>query len=208
MIECVINGSLDENCYILYNDESDDCILIDPGSEAPLIDATLKEMKKTAKYVLITHGHFDHIGAAKFFQDRGARVFVHKDDAKRMEYDRVAVMLGCHNVEWLKADETLEDGQILNLLGYEIEVIHTPGHSKGGVCYIIDSEKCIFSGDTIFFRSYGRYDFPDGSQQELISSFRKIFALEGREDYIIYPGHGISTTLGDEKKYNMINGSL
>ena len=207
MIDYVMTGDLDENSYMITRDGCDDCILIDPGMDAKKVQEMCDRAHKTPKYVLLTHGHFDHIGSAKYFQDRGAKVYVHVDDAERLKYDRMAVMFG-YSVQWLKADELLHDGDVLNILGYVIKVMHTPGHSRGSCVYIIDELSSIFSGDTIFFHSYGRTDFPGGEHRALIDSMRRLFALDGMDDYRIYAGHGISTTLGDEKKYNMINMEL
>lgn len=203
MIKELTVGSLEENCYILYNDKSNECIVIDPGDEYERIVAECKKVNKRPSYVLLTHGHFDHIGACKKLRDNGAKIYIHKADANKLHGDRVAELFG-FKYDYCDADALLDGGETLTLAGFNIDVIHTPGHSGGSVCYKVESEGIIFVGDTVFFRSYGRFDFPDGSYTELYDSIvNKLFKI-GERDYILYCGHGISTMMNDEKKYNPI----
>ena len=152
------------------------------------------------RYILLTHGHFDHISGVKALkEDFGGDVVIHREDAGCL-YDKSKSLASKfffpqHDVT---ADVLVDDGQRLPFGEGEIEVIHTPGHTKGSVCYTI--EDIMLSGDTLFKSSIGRTDFPGGSFEEIKASLKKLAALE--KNYTVYPGHDVSTTLEREKKYN------
>ncbi|MCX4366682.1 MAG: MBL fold metallo-hydrolase [Clostridia bacterium] len=203
MIEKIIIGELGTNCYILYNDEYNECILIDPANDYDAIIDKCNAIGKIPKYILLTHGHFDHVGACgKLKENNGAKIYISEKDADTDTQRSIAGSLG-FDFDCFVPDGYVSDGDILTLIGFEIKVIATPGHSQGSVCYIIESEKTIFAGDTIMYLSYGRYDFIGGNYSEIKDSIiNKLFTLDG--DYRLLSGHGRETSLSFERKYNMI----
>ena len=148
--------------------------------------------------ILLTHGHFDHIGAALDIKaEYGIKIYAHEDEKDVLTSDaNVASMMGMRLC--VDADEYVRDRQTLLFGGVKYEVIHTPGHTKGGCCYYVASDKVLFSGDTMFCQSYGRTDFPTGSYSELINSItQKLLKLD--DDVIMYPGHNEETKIGYER---------
>ncbi|MDR1630002.1 MAG: MBL fold metallo-hydrolase [Oscillospiraceae bacterium] len=195
-------GELQANSYILTHGPSGETALIDCGECTPQLVSELEKCGlEKIKYILLTHGHFDHIfGVPDVKRLTGVPVMVHKDDADCLfdENRSLAHRYFPGEQELFRADRLLEDGDVLSLGGQEIRVLHTPGHSKGSVCYVCGN--LIFSGDTLFSRTVGRTDFPGGSVDELGQSVKKLFALPG--DYIVYPGHHRLTTMETERKTN------
>ncbi len=190
------------NCYIVYNNDTMEGIIIDPAANPDAIDSCVKELGVNIKAILLTHGHFDHIGAAdelkKLYQ---VKVYAHEAEAEITENGMLNLSAMFETGDSVKVDEKLHDGDTFNLCGFDIELIHTPGHTKGSSCYIInDGERDrLFSGDTIFCGSYGRTDFPTGDMRQLIDSIlNKLLVLD--EDLEVYSGHGEQTYIGDEKK--------
>lgn len=195
----VITGALEVNSYFLTNDGVN-AILIDCGDDYNLIKNTEMELGLKVKAILLTHAHFDHSGCAKRLQDDGASIYISKLDAPKLKStDNLAFHFGM-KFEELTADYTFFDGDVLNVLGIEIKVIATPGHTDGSVCFIIDNK--LYSGDTLFKLSFGRTDFPTGSIKDLVSSIKKLFNDYG--GYAVYTGHGDFTSIDYEKKYNPI----
>lgn len=196
-------GPVAANCYIVKDTESGEAFAVDPGEFDLRVDRVLREEGiKELKYILLTHGHFDHInGADKLRSKFGGKIAVHELDANclRDPQESRGALFGIPSPSF-EADIILRDGDRLPLGNGEIEVIHTPGHTVGSVCYKADS--CIFSGDTLFHLSWGRTDFPGGSDFQLINSMRKLKAIEG--DYKVYPGHEDTTALEYEKMHNPI----
>lgn len=165
-------------------------------------DSILIELKKneaTLKYVLLTHGHFDHIGGLNDLPE-GVKVLMHESDIEWVnEVNTYLPMIGMPSMDIPKIDEYIKDGDVLKLGDLEIKVIHTPGHTQGGVCFYVDEK--LFSGDTIFRESVGRCDLPGGNFDQIVKSIeQKIFTLP--ENTTIYPGHGKNTTVGWEKEHN------
>lgn len=198
MIEIIIikPSMFAANTYIVYDKETLDAVIIDAGGKFDYIKKEIEALKLNVRGLLITHGHFDHIWVAKALQDYGLKVYIHKDDAEKLQINNYFNLK--RSFPRLNADILLEE-MALELGSIKIKVIHTPGHSKGGVCYVID--KAIFSGDTLFYMEIGRSDFPDGSEPQLVNSIKnKLFTL--KSDYAIYPGHGDTTTLFFEMENN------
>ena len=191
------------NCYLVKDDSTGESLLIDPGSYGERQKDFIKAQGvENLKYILLTHGHFDHmIGVERFRKAFGGEVVVHGNDA-----DKLSSALGSLYSRFEReipfasatADIRVKDGDSLPFGGYEIEVIHTPGHTKGGVCYKIGD--CLFTGDTLFRGSVGRTDFPDSDEFEMLESLIKLDRLEN--DYKIYPGHELTSTLSYEKQTN------
>lgn len=198
-VESFITSPIGTNTYLVS--ENGRGILIDVGSDGE--DLYLYALKEgiSIEAVLLTHGHFDHANGCAELQQKGIKIYIHEADAEKLyTYKGMAAFAGV-KLNAFKADEFVTDGEILHFIGKEIKVIHTPGHSKGSVCYVIDDS--VFCGDTLFCGSYGRYDFYDGDLNELKNSAKKIFSLNG--DYKLYPGHGEFSTLDEERKTNPIN---
>ncbi|HPF86876.1 MAG TPA: MBL fold metallo-hydrolase [Candidatus Limiplasma sp.] len=187
-------GSYDMNCYLAENPDTHELLIVDPGDDAPRIIEAVGDCKPVA--VLITHGHFDHIGAVDgVCEHYQIPMYIHALDAPKLTDPvlNVSRQFDC-NVVVHTAPVPVEDGQVLSLGGMEITVMHTPGHSKGGVCYLLPDNQGVFCGDTLFHQGYGRYDFADGSFAELKQSLRKLFQLHPQR--IAYPGHGSTTVAG------------
>ncbi|MCL2751288.1 MAG: MBL fold metallo-hydrolase [Firmicutes bacterium] len=188
LIKLVI-GRLQNNCYIL-NGDGRDAVIVDPSGQYPLIAETLDKRGLSPAHVMLTHGHFDHTGAARKLQAAGARIYLHPADL-----DKINAWPG--KSEPFAPDIYLEDGQILKLAGLEIEVIHTPGHTGGGVCFLVGGT--LFSGDTLFRGDVGRTDLPSGDYGQLVKSIReRLFALPS--DTRVLPGHEEETTVGEASK--------
>ncbi|MEK7813160.1 MAG: MBL fold metallo-hydrolase [Candidatus Desantisbacteria bacterium] len=191
-------GELRANCYIIAQENTSECVIIDPGGDGERILRLLKEKGLNPVYIINTHGHIDHIKANSFIaKQTGAKILIHQNDA-RMLHDPISNLssfLG--NFETTpQADSVLKDGEILNVSGIIIEVLHTPGHTQGGICLKICN--CVFTGDTLFAQGVGRTDFPGGSHKTLIESInKKLMVLD--DETIIYPGHGESSTIGRER---------
>ena len=191
-------GLLGVNSYFLVNEQTKNAILIDGGESYKTIKKTQADLGVKVTALLLTHAHFDHAGNAKALQDDGVKVYVSKLDAPKLKNSlNLASDFGRH-FDYLDADFTFTDGQVLQIEGITIKVIATPGHTDGSVTFLVDN--MLFTGDTLFLQSIGRTDFPTGDRDTLINSVKKLFALEG--DYNVYPGHQDFTTLEHERKNN------
>lgn len=198
-------GCLDTNTYVVINDNEG--FVVDPADSCEEIYDIFVKNKAKLSAVLLTHGHFDHIGgvsklcAISSQNFDNAKILIHKDDAKIIDsYKNLGFAKGIH-VEEFTPDILLSGGERLNIAGLDVRVVHTPGHTEGGVCYIVENK--IFVGDTIFFNSYGRTDLPGGNEKVLKNSIvNKIFRLDG--NYTLLPGHGEPTTLDFERINNPI----
>lgn len=191
------SGPLRVNTYFLVG-ENNRAIVIDSGENYKKVKQVENEYGFKIEAVLLTHSHFDHAGNAKKLQDDGAKIYVSEKDAKKLlNDDNLSKDFG-REFMYLTADYTFNDGEELNLFGIKIKVIATPGHTDGSVCFLV--ENMLFTGDTLFLESVGRTDFKSGNRRELVSSVRKLFALNG--DYTVYPGHEEFTTLSHEREFN------
>ncbi|MBQ2865032.1 MAG: MBL fold metallo-hydrolase [Clostridia bacterium] len=199
-IKTVIVGLLQTNCYIIEDEVSAKCAVIDPGGNFDRISEALEG--RMPEYIILTHGHFDHLlAAARLQRETGAKVLVHKLDEGMMQEKYVknsGYFRG--NFDAPKADGYLTDGMTIELGQLKLTVLNTPGHSKGS-CVIICGD-CIFSGDTLFYESWGRCDLDGGDDNEMLQSLRRIGKLDG--EYTVYPGHGESTLLSHERQYNYL----
>lgn len=194
-------GALQTNCYIVYDEKTKDTAVIDPGANFTKIKSYIETNELNIKYIIITHAHGDHIGALKELKDySNATVCIHKEDNEMLKSKgrNLSGMMGGTGIE-MTADKFLEDGEILEIGDTKLKIIHTPGHSRGGISIYCD--RVLFSGDTLFQDSVGRTDLYGGSMTELIKSIReKLFILP--DDTRVYPGHGPSTTILHEKQEN------
>ena len=182
-------GMYQTNTYIIHEENSKSCCVIDPGYQANTILEKLDSLGLTLDAILLTHGHFDHVGAVKdLAADTDCRVFLCADDA---------LLPPMFTAGKLYYTDTYTEGSILNIAGLYIHVLHTPGHTPGSVCLLVDD--VIFSGDTLFEGSCGRTDI-GGDWATIQKSLKRLAAMEA--DFTVYPGHGGSTTLAQEKRYN------
>ena len=194
-------GPLGVNCYVLQDDFSDAGLVIDPGGNAEELLQYLKQEHISLQTIVNTHGHGDHIGADdRLRQATGARLLIHAADAPMLADARanLSAYMG-FTVQAAPADAFLQDGETLQVGHMSFTVLHTPGHSPGGICLF--GEGVLFSGDSLFAESIGRCDFPGASETELVAALqKKILPLP--DDVKVYPGHGPGTTIGLERQHN------
>ncbi|HBO84190.1 MAG: MBL fold metallo-hydrolase [Deltaproteobacteria bacterium GWC2_42_11] len=201
ILEQLVVGPLDVNCYLVGDDIIKDAVCIDPGGDADVIYGAIKKVGLQIRYIINTHGHFDHTGGNELLKQKtGASIAIHKDDVSLFdEAASHATFFGISSETPPKPDMFLNEGDIIRVGRLEIKVIHTPGHTKGGVSLFLDN--VLFTGDTLFAGSVGRTDFPGGSLEQLISSIKNKLLPLG-DSVVVYPGHGPTTTIGKEKKHN------
>ncbi|MEE1137484.1 MAG: MBL fold metallo-hydrolase [Acutalibacteraceae bacterium] len=191
------------NCYLLVDEKTGEAAIVDPAWYVDEFNDILEKSNAKLKYIMLTHGHFDHIfGVHGLREATGAKVVIHFKDAEHLTDPKKSLAEGNMPEPQIpvSADVLLKEGDVITLGDEEIKVMSTPGHTMGSVCYIIESEKTIISGDTLFCMTAGRTDFPDGSDELMIKSLKRLIALEG--DYRVLPGHNRETTLESERKRN------
>lgn len=201
-IEYARVGILGTNFYVITDEETGISAVVDPGADFSELEEYVKG--KNIKYILITHAHYDHLfGTAEMKRQTGALAVVGKDDEENMwNIEKCNAGMNFRVLqEPTEAEIVVKDGDELNVGNIKIKVIETPGHSHGSVCYVLTEEKVIFSGDTLFYHTVGRYDFPESSPEKMAGSLEKLVALDG--DYKVFPGHGQFTTLDEERKNNL-----
>jgi len=190
---------LSSNCYIIG--DSGEGVIIDPGADSSEILKAVEEMGLKIKYIILTHAHLDHICSMDEVREKtGAKVMVHRDDAEALTNSKFnGSMLFGLNKTFKPADILLNDGDIVNIGQLKLEIIHTPGHTPGGIC--IKTENYVFTGDTLFRMSVGRTDLGNGDYDDLMNSLnQKLMKLDG--ETVVYPGHGTSSTIEYEKMNN------
>lgn len=190
IIHPLVMGAYQTNCYIIHEQHSSSCCVIDPGYNPETILDTLDALGLTLEAILLTHGHFDHVGAVRdLAADTGCQVYICAEDLALPQQLTAGV---------LYHTQTYAEGTRLHLAGLDITVLQTPGHTPGSVCLVAGT--LLLSGDTLFAGSCGRTDFPGGSWQQMLASLKKLAQLEG--DYTVLPGHGGATTLQTERDTN------
>ncbi len=200
MLKAFTVGPMEANCYILYNPDKREGLIIDPGAEGSRLIKFIKQEKISINYIINTHGHPDHIGAnRKIKEHTNAPILIHQYDAPMLtKSESVLSLIFPLESSSPPADTFIKDGDLIKCAGMKLKVLHTPGHTPGGISLLIDDS--IFTGDTLFSGSIGRSDLPGGSQEVLLNSIKKILSLD--ENLIIYPGHGPSTTVSEELHSN------
>ena len=183
-------GAYQTNCYMIWAEESNKCVVIDPGYDADTVLDQAKKQGKTIEAILLTHGHFDHVGAVRdIAAETDCAVYICPEDLSMPPQLTAGPLYYTH---------TYGEGDVLQLAGLSIRVIQTPGHTRGSVCLITGD--AMFSGDTLFEGSCGRTDLPGGDWAVILQSLKRLKQMT--KDYKVYPGHGCATTLADEQKYN------
>lgn len=202
MVRQLLLGPIQTNCYLIYDDQTRETIVIDPADNAGRIQSVVEENGLKPVVIFLTHGHFDHIGAVSALKQLySIPVCCYEQEEDVMENPERNVSLMFGNPLSLKADKTVADREILHYLGRDITVLHTPGHTKGSCCFYFEADHFLMSGDTLFAESVGRTDFPTGNMGTLVHSIQDIlFRLP--DETVVYPGHNEGTTIGHEKKYN------
>ena len=196
-IRCIRVGMLQTNCYVVYNDQIRKALIVDPGDDADFIEECVSKTGAEPVALLLTHCHSDHFKALTDLKEKyKVSVYVHADDAYRLKYQG-----GFLEASYILQpdDVMLHDGDRLELGGMKIKVIHTPGHTEGGVCFYFPEDGILLSGDTLFCHSWGRTDFPGGNEALLFSSIRnKLLPLP--PETLVLPGHEGTTTIGEERR--------
>lgn len=205
IIKNLVVGPIMANCFIVGCEDTRAAVVIDPGADADKILMALASLKLTVKYILNTHGHFDHVSANKRMKDAtGAEILIHALDAPMLSrLSASAAAWGMSAEDSPAPDRTLADGDTVKFGNITLKVIHTPGHTPGGISFSTDGH--VFVGDTLFAGSIGRTDFPGGNYETLISSIQhKLFLLD--DDVQVLTGHGPETSIGQEKRFNPFAG--
>lgn len=204
-IDRLILGDFETNCYVVRRDESaGECLVIDTGLDSRDMIAFLAQHRLTPQAVILTHGHVDHIAGLSALRSEfpQAKVYIHRLDAPMLgDAEANLSQMAMVPFETAPADVLLEDGDTIEEAGITLTVLHTPGHTPGGICLYAEAEAIVFAGDTLFADGIGRTDFPGGDHQRLLDGIRtRLLVLPERT--AVYPGHAMRTTIGREKASN------
>jgi glyoxylase-like metal-dependent hydrolase (beta-lactamase superfamily II) len=192
----ILSGPYESNTFIW--DTGAGAIIVDCGAPYDSIVSYLKKRAIQPIALLLTHGHFDHIISAADLQALGVPIYIHQSDAERLYTDKSEGPRAGFVVQHCRPDHTLLDGQVLSICGIDIQVLHTPGHTEGSVCFVVHSHSMVFTGDTLFYHDQGRTDLYGGDENKMQASLRKLLALD---DMVAYTGHGRHTSLAQEAEY-------
>jgi len=200
-VECIPVGPMGANCYVVACNETKEAAVIDPGGDVDKILDYLKKKDLALKYIINTHGHIDHVaGNDRLREATGAMLLIHELDANMLENTKLnlSAFMG-FSTKFRPADRLLVDGDKIEIGKVQLNVIHTPGHTRGGIC--LNAGEAVFTGDTLFNGSIGRTDFPGGDFDAIINSIKtKLLSLP--DDTTVYPGHMGESTIAYERKYN------
>ena len=203
-IKTFVEGPIDANNYLVIDEKSKEAVLIDCSSSRAEFVQAIKDSGVNLKQILLTHGHFDHLlGVEGFKEALGVDAYISEDDMNQVKLmpDMLQMFLGMMGCKTPNMAGFIKDGDVIKIGNTEIKVIATPGHTKGGMCYLVEDK--LFSGDTLFQGSCGRCDLPEGDFGTIVKSIKeKLFTLP--EEIEVFPGHGPKTTIDHEKKFNDI----
>ena len=201
-IKCLTVSSCYTNCYVCCNKDTKEGFIVDPGDDFVKITNYINSMDMKVVAIILTHGHFDHILAAEEIKKKyNIPIYACAKEEKTLQDPRINLTAFHTSSYTLKADVYLTDLQVVELAGFSVQMIETPGHTLGSCCYYLKDEGVFFSGDTVFCGSVVRTDFPEGSTAAIVNSLHRLLeALP--DDTEVYPGHDTSTTIGYEKRYN------
>ncbi len=201
---CTVVSNTDENIYIYFDEETHDGVIVDPGAFEQDIVNLIEENNINLKAVLLTHGHYDHIWGAKEFSEKyGIKIYAGVGEDVVTNDPNVSFTSRMDGSKFI-ADVIVADGEIVEIGSLKFKVIATPGHTPGGVCYLDELQKVMFTGDTLFKGTFGRTDFPHGSFGDLEKSLHRLFEMDS--EIKVYPGHYEPTTIGIEKETNRLLG--
>lgn len=200
IVDTVVVGPFASNCYIVGSEETGKGIIIDPGADASRIIENVNRRELDIKYIVVTHGHLDHLGALREVREAtGAEVCLHADDSQFIQEKPVATVFGSWHPSLAPPERLLQGGDAIDVGDLHFQVLHTPGHTDGGIC--LTGHGVVFSGDTLFNYGIGRTDFPGASQSRLVNNIHtKLMVLP--DSTVVYPGHGPKTTIGTERRAN------
>lgn len=201
ILETIPVGHMEANCYILASGAGKGAIIIDPGDDRQKIERALKRHSLKPALIINTHGHIDHIGCDDEFN---VPVYIHSKDSAMLGHPELNLSVLLGSSFSIKPDiKTMEDGDIIDSEGVQLEVIHVPGHTPGGVSLLLKKpqDKVLFTGDSLFYHGIGRTDFPGASEGSLIKAIKEKL-LKLSDDTAVYPGHGPSSTIGEERSNN------
>ena len=201
-LDGMVLGPVSTNCYFVQNTETGELLIIDPADYPDQIISKVMKCQGKPVAILLTHGHFDHIMAVNEIREKyQIPVYCEKHEEEMLKDPMKNVSGAWYKPYSTHADHLLSDNEELELAGFRIRVLHTPGHTPGCCCYEFPEEHVLFSGDTLFFRSYGRVDFPGGSARQMQDSVQRLLK-ELPEETEVYPGHDCATDIASEKRYN------
>ena len=195
-------GPLGTNCYLLACPGSKEAVVVDPGGDGERILSAIEKMGMELRYIINTHGHHDHIGAnRKLKESTKAELLIHKEDGEMLTSPKrnFSLMMGEENTG-PAADRFLAEGDMVKFGNCELQVLHLPGHTRGGIGLYAQKEALLFSGDTLFYGSIGRTDLPGSDYQEMMRSLQRLMLLP--DETVVYPGHGPKTSIAQEKRIN------
>ena len=201
-IQYRVLGMIGTNVYFLINKETKETILVDPADNAPYIEEQFRLRGLKPAAILLTHGHFDHIFAVNDLKKAwpDVKVYAYIDEKPLMEDSWANRSAAWASAYTTTADVWVKDNEMLHIAGFDIQVLHTPGHTAGSCCYYFEEQGVLISGDTLFLESYGRTDLQTGSEAAIFRSVARL--LELPEDVYVYPGHMDMTSIGHERTYN------
>ncbi|QOV20846.1 MBL fold metallo-hydrolase [Blautia liquoris] len=202
VIKTLILGKIDTNCYLVMNKKNREILIIDPAAQAGDIENQIQKVQAIPTAILLTHGHFDHMMAAEELKEKyHIPVYACEQEQEVLESAKNNLSAAWASAYSMKADFLVSDEEELNLAGIRIVVLHTPGHTKGSICFYLSEEGILFSGDTLFAESYGRTDLLTGSMQQMRESISRLLTILP-DNTKVYPGHGQTTEISVEKRYN------